>query len=129
MGRNSSFVYYILFICIGILYPAYCSLVALQTPSKKDDTLWLIYWVVFASFNILEALTDVILSWFPFYSTLKLVFLTWCSAPFTYNGAYYVYKIFLEPLFRMYGGHVDVVLTQAVETAKNVAEQIPPYPK
>ncbi|CAL1265211.1 unnamed protein product [Larinioides sclopetarius] len=71
MGRNSSFVYYALFIGIGILYPAYCSLVALQTSTKKDDTLWLIYWVVFASFNVFEALTDVLFSWFPFYSGLK----------------------------------------------------------
>ncbi|GIY55931.1 receptor expression-enhancing protein [Caerostris extrusa] len=104
MLRNTSLLYYILFICIGILYPAYCSLFALQTPDKKDDNLWLIYWVVFAVFNVFEILTDFVFSWLPFYPVLK-------------------------PIFRMYGGHVDLVLTHAVETAKNVAQQIPPYPQ
>ncbi|GIX71880.1 receptor expression-enhancing protein 5 [Caerostris darwini] len=129
MPRNTSLLYNILFICIGILYPAYCSLFALQTPDKKDDNLWLIYWVVFAVFNVFEILTDFVFSWLPFYPVLKLGFLMWCNAPFNFNGAYYTYKIFLEPIFRMYGGHVDLVLTHAVETAKNVAQQIPPYPQ
>ncbi|GFQ95163.1 receptor expression-enhancing protein [Trichonephila clavata] len=79
MARNTSFTYYILYICIGFLYPAYCSLIALQTPDKKDDTMWLIYWVVFALLNVAEVATDFVLFWFPLYPMWKLLVLIWCS--------------------------------------------------
>ena len=36
---------------IGFAYPAYCSIKALETSTKEDDTQWLTYWVVLAFFN------------------------------------------------------------------------------
>ncbi|XP_015919711.1 receptor expression-enhancing protein 5 [Parasteatoda tepidariorum] len=129
MPRNSSLLYYILYISIGFVYPAYCSLNALNTPDKKDDSIWLIYWIVFAIYTLLEVGLDMILFWLPLYSYLKLFFLLWCAAPIGKNGAYYIFKIFIEPFFRMYGGHINYYLTQVVETAKSSADYIPAYPK
>ena len=40
--------------CIGFLYPAYCSIQALESGHKNDDTQWLTYWVVFAAFSVIE---------------------------------------------------------------------------
>ncbi|GFS40070.1 receptor expression-enhancing protein 6 [Trichonephila inaurata madagascariensis] len=102
MARNTSFTYYILYICIGFLYPAYCSLIALQTPDKKDDTMWLIYWVIFALLNVAEVATDLVLFWFPLYPMMKLLVLIWVNAPFFHNGSFYLYKIFVGPFFRTY---------------------------
>ena len=39
---------------IGFVYPAYCSIQALESARKQDDVQWLTYWVVFAAFSVLE---------------------------------------------------------------------------
>ena len=39
---------------IGFAYPAYCSIRALESTVKSDDTQWLTYWVVFAAFSVVE---------------------------------------------------------------------------
>ena len=43
---------------VGFLYPAYCSIKALESSVKKDDTQWLTYWVVFAFFSVVEYFAD-----------------------------------------------------------------------
>lgn len=57
---------------IGFLYPAYVSIHAIESPAKDDDTKWLTYWVVFASFSLLEYFADIIVGWFPMYWLLKV---------------------------------------------------------
>merc|ERR1711872_154256 len=37
---------------IAFVYPAYCSIKALESTKKDDDTRWLTYWVVFAFFSV-----------------------------------------------------------------------------
>merc|ERR1719319_988534 len=39
---------------LGFVYPAYCSIKALESRTKEDDQKWLTYWVVFALFSVLE---------------------------------------------------------------------------
>jgi len=75
---------------IGCLYPAYASIKALETENKDDDTQWLMYWVVFASFSLMESVSDVFIGWLPFYWLGKCAFLLWCMSPL--NGAAIVYK-------------------------------------
>ena len=58
----------------GFLYPAYCSMKALESPKKEDDTKWLTYWVVFAVFTIVEFFSDHILCWFPVYWLFKVIY-------------------------------------------------------
>ena len=45
---------------------------AVESETKEDDTQWLIYWVVFGVFNIVEFLSDILLSWFPLYFLVKV---------------------------------------------------------
>jgi len=45
---------------------------AVESPQKDDDTQWLIYWVVFGCFNIVEFFSDILLSWFPLYFLTKV---------------------------------------------------------
>ena len=59
---------------IGFAYPAYCSVKAIESKNKDDDTQWLMYWVVYASFSICEFWTDCLLSWVPFYWLTKVGF-------------------------------------------------------
>lgn len=60
---------------IGFVYPAYCSMKALESQNKEDDTKWLTYWVIHAVFIIVETFSDFIVSWFPVYWLMKVCFL------------------------------------------------------
>lgn len=89
------------FVCnaIGFLYPAYKSLVALETSNKEDDSKWLTYWVVFAAFSVVEFFSDILLSWFPLYWLAKVAFLLYCSADIPTNGSVLIYNRVIRPLF------------------------------
>ena len=55
-------------------YPAYCSIQALESKQKGDDTQWLTYWVVFAAFSVLEYFADFIAGWVGIYLSMKTFF-------------------------------------------------------
>lgn len=95
VGRAAQFVCNL----IGFVYPAYKSLVALETSNKEDDSKWLTYWVVFAAFSVVEFFSDILMSWFPLYWLAKVVFLIWCSADMPTNGSAVIYNRFIRPLF------------------------------
>ena len=38
--------------------PVYSSFRALRTPTKEDDTQWLVYWTLLGCFNVAETLYD-----------------------------------------------------------------------
>lgn len=60
---------------IGFMYPAYCSIRALESPNKDDDTKWLTYWTVFAFLTIVEFPSEIILRVIPIYWLLKVCIL------------------------------------------------------
>lgn len=95
---------------VGFGYPAYRSLVAIESKSKDDDMQWLIYWVVFGAFCILENFIDFILYWLPFYYPIKLSFLVWCMLP-QFNGAQKVYE-FIGPYFLKGVDSIDAALNK-----------------
>lgn len=95
VGRAAQFVCNL----IGFIYPAYKSLVALESSNKEDDTKWLTYWVVFATFSVFEFFSDILLSWFPLYWLAKVTFLLWCSADIPTNGSMVIYSRLIRPLF------------------------------
>ncbi|VDO55228.1 unnamed protein product [Schistosoma margrebowiei] len=62
----------ILTLLVGALYPAYQSVKAIETHEKEDDTKWLTYWVVFASVQLFEACTAMMVYYLPLYPIIKL---------------------------------------------------------
>lgn len=95
LGRAAEFVCNL----IGFVYPAYKSLCALETSKSGQDTKWLTYWVVFAGFSVCEFFSDILLSWFPFYWLVKVVFLLWCCADIPNNGSSIIYQKIIRPIF------------------------------
>ncbi|VIO92720.1 Uncharacterized protein BM_BM199 [Brugia malayi] len=45
---------------------------AIRTPNKDDDTQWLMYWTVFATFSIADSIASVITHFFPIYWIFKV---------------------------------------------------------
>jgi len=93
---------------IGFLYPAYCSIKALESKNKEDDTQWLMYWVVFACFSVLEFFSDILMGWVPFYWLSKCVFLVFCMSPL--NGAEKIYRTVVLPWFKSNESAIDKVV-------------------
>lgn len=96
----------------GTLYPAYSSYKAVKTKNVKEYVKWMMYWIVFAFFSTAETLTDIILSWFPFYFELKIAFVIWLLSPYT-KGSSVLYRKFVHPTLSSKEKEIDEYIAQA----------------
>ncbi|KAH7719878.1 TB2/DP1 proteinHVA22 family protein [Aphelenchoides avenae] len=117
---------------IGFGYPAYASVKAVRTETKDDDTQWLIYWTVFATFSLADFWADAILHYFPIYYLAKVVFLLYLSLPQT-RGAIKLYYKVVDPLCAKLEAAVANYLANAASapsaTAFDNATQQPQAPQ
>ena len=92
--------------------------VAKALESNRTDAAaeWLTYWVTFSLFTVIELLGGSLLSWIPFYSFLKLGFLSWLLLP-KFKGASKLYQSGVQPLIRKHEAKIDQGLNQGYETA------------
>ncbi|KFP05014.1 Receptor expression-enhancing protein 6, partial [Calypte anna] len=86
------------------------SIKAIESSSKEEDTLWLTYWVLYGTFSIAEAFSDVFLFWFPCYYGGKCLFLLWCMAPVPWNGSQVLYQSIIRPCFLKHRRAMDSIL-------------------
>uniref|UniRef100_A0A5K3FAJ7 Receptor expression-enhancing protein n=1 Tax=Mesocestoides corti TaxID=53468 RepID=A0A5K3FAJ7_MESCO len=109
---------------IGFVYPAYCSIKAIESMEKDDDTKWLTYWVVYAAFALVETFTDIFLFWIPLYAFQKCVFLVFLMIPGKYNGSILLYNKLIRPYILKYEVQIDQFVDEAgqfVDKAKSEA--------
>ena len=106
----------------GFGYPAFQSFKAIETKAKGDDAQWLVYWVIFALFNFMETIVDMILYWIPFYHAFKLAFLVWAMAPQT-KGAKFLYDKFLKDLLKKNESRIDAALADAKKHAGTIGSE------
>merc|ERR1711872_393806 len=108
---------------VGFVYPAYCSIKALESSVKNDDTQWLTYWVVFAAFSVVEYFADFIAGWVPFYWLSKCLFLVWCMAPMENNGAAVIYSKVILPVFKKHSPTIDKAIEKAGSKAGDIFDK------
>ncbi|KAL1433103.1 hypothetical protein MTO96_002068 [Rhipicephalus appendiculatus] len=104
---------------VGLLYPAYASTRAIESADRNDDTRWLTYWVVYACFSILDFFADGILSFFPFYWLVKVVFLVYCFLPTRSNGSTRIYNSLIRPYFLKSSGQIDTAYAKMAAKASS----------
>jgi len=107
---------------VGFVYPAFKSFEAIENKGRGDDTQWLIYWVVYAFFSIIEVFTSILLYWIPFYYAFKLAFLLWAMLPQT-KGAKFLYDTFLKDFLKKNESRIDAALKEARKSASLVASE------
>mmetsp|Transcript_12818 Transcript_12818/g.18851 ORF Transcript_12818/g.18851 Transcript_12818/m.18851 type:complete len:195 (-) Transcript_12818:2094-2678(-) len=107
---------------VGFVYPAYKSFEAIESKNRGDDTQWLIYWVVYAFFSIVEVFIDFLVYWIPFYYAFKLAFLLWAMLPQT-KGAKHLYDTFLRDILKQNESKIDAALADAKKSAGQVASE------
>merc|ERR1712141_223643 len=114
------------FVCnlIGFLYPAYQSVLAIESNSKDDDTKWLTYWVVYSAFSLMEFFTDIFLWWIPFYWFFKVMFLLYCMLPGQYNGSMMVYTYILKPFIQKHKSKLEKVGDMVGDMATDAMNEV-----
>ena len=100
---------------VGILYPAYMSFKAIESPEDDDDKLWLTYWAVFALYNFADRFVDYIFFWVPCYQAVKLIVLIYMFFPTT-RGAIVFYNYFVRQFFLAWEAKIDSILGAAGES-------------
>ncbi|OMJ78268.1 hypothetical protein SteCoe_21945 [Stentor coeruleus] len=95
---------------VGILYPAYMSFKAIESPSEDDDKLWLTYWTIFALYNFIDRFIDYLFFWVPCYFVIKLLVLVYMFFPET-RGAVRFYNLFAKPIFKNLEDRIDTFLS------------------
>lgn len=98
----------------GNLYPAYYSYKAVKTKNVKEYVRWMMYWIVFALFTVVETVTDLTIAWFPLYYEIKVAFVIWLLSPYT-RGASAIYRKLLHPLLSSKEREIDDYIVQAKE--------------
>merc|ERR1712100_242006 len=68
---------------VGFVYPAFASFKALDSKNEGEERNWLIYWVVYSCFCLVEGFLEYVLFWVPFYYPIKLAFLCFLFLPQT----------------------------------------------
>ncbi|TRY55561.1 hypothetical protein DNTS_023157 [Danionella cerebrum] len=98
----------------GNMYPAYYSYKAVKTKNVKEYVRWMMYWIVFALFTVVETVTDLTIAWFPLYYEIKIAFVIWLLSPYT-RGASLIYRKALHPLLTSREREIDDYIVQAKE--------------
>lgn len=110
----SSFLYSTLKLGAGTIYPAYESFKAVKTRNVKEYVRWMTYWIVFSLLSLCEEITDMFLSWFPFYFILKTGVLLWLLSPTT-RGASLLYRSLVHPTLTAREQEIDQLLANLAE--------------
>lgn len=101
---------------VGVLYPMYMSLKAIESKQEDDDKQWCTYWVVFFLFVLFELYFNFLLEYIPFYFLIKLIFLVWLFFPST-QGAIFIYNNVLKNFYSRYEKDFDTFVDKVGETA------------
>ncbi|XP_037925262.1 receptor expression-enhancing protein 5 isoform X2 [Hermetia illucens] len=103
---------------IGVAYPAYVSIHAIESSPKADDTRWLIYWVTFAILSLIEHFSFFLCKVIPFYWLIKCAFLIWCMLPIPSNGSVLIYGRIVRPYFLKHHEAADRALDGVFDKVK-----------
>ena len=91
---------------VGTVYPAFWTMKSIETKGD-DDKQWLTYWVVFASFTIVDMFSAFIVKFVPFYFLMKIIFLIWLFMPNS-HGATLVYHLLVVRVFKSFESDIDI---------------------
>lgn len=99
------------------LFPVFASYKALKTNDPQQVTPWLMYWVVIACVFLIEAWTEWLLRWLPFYYNLRAAFMLWLVLPQT-QGATKLYLEYVHPYLTEHEKDIEHFIATAHDQLK-----------
>ena len=114
---------------IAVLYPCFCSTMALETTETiEDDKKWLTYWMVFNMFTLLDHSCKWVTNHIPFFLLIRLFIIIWLQSP-TSDGALHVYRKIVKPFAQKYGGVLQELDRQFVKPFEANPSSAEPNPE
>ncbi|CAG7968169.1 unnamed protein product [Penicillium salamii] len=107
---------------ITIFFPVFASFKALRSSDPSQLAPWLMYWVVLSVIIWAESWTYFIIGWFPFYSWIRLFFLSYLVLPQT-QGARLMYQGYVDPFLAHHEREIEEMIGHTHEKAKALGLQ------
>eukprot|EP01114_Cavostelium_apophysatum_P024258 TRINITY_DN943_c0_g1_i2.p2 TRINITY_DN943_c0_g1~~TRINITY_DN943_c0_g1_i2.p2 ORF type:complete len:149 (+),score=23.65 TRINITY_DN943_c0_g1_i2:176-622(+) len=107
-----SYISSLLCTVLAITYPVYASFKAIESDNKEDDTMWLMYWVVYSLFAFLESIADSLIFWIPFYYEVKLIVLLLLQFP-QLKLSVTLYNTHIRPFLKQNETKIDSLVSDA----------------
>merc|ERR1712159_748671 len=108
---------------VGFVYPAFASFKCLESKNEGEERNWLIYWVVYSCFCMVEGFPEYVLFWVPFYYPIKLAFLCFLFLPQT-QGAKKLYEDVLSKALKPYVAIIDGATADAINKVQGAASKL-----
>ncbi|KAG2180788.1 hypothetical protein INT44_003795 [Umbelopsis vinacea] len=107
------------FVRTGLVHPyaAYMTYKAYKYKDWPKLEFWLVYWMVMAAYMAVELLTDIFISWLPFYCTAKFGILIWLTT-FRTKGSTLVFREIILPQLTANESKIDETLAVLGSHAK-----------
>jgi receptor expression-enhancing protein 5/6 len=125
---------------VGIVFPVYWTIKAIESPSDLDDRQWLTYWAIFTALLTSDFFFGFYLAKIPYFYFIKLCFLVWLFLPNT-RGALLIHENLIKRhistldservkgvLTRIFGNTKELTL-DVLDSVKEVAQKIIQVPE
>ncbi|ESO01917.1 hypothetical protein HELRODRAFT_135381, partial [Helobdella robusta] len=86
---------------LAVIQPAYASYKTIKHKDAKEYNRLMIYWIVYAVFTCCEFMSDMFFEWFPFYTEMKMMLITWLALP-CLQGSTVLYRKVVAKKFQQY---------------------------
>ena len=98
--------YDILIAALTVVYPMWCSVLAIEDNKSDTTTKWLTYWTIYSLFTLVELFVGFIFDFIPYFWVLRLGFFLYLMSPY-FNGADTIYKTVLKGLLAQHKDEIE----------------------
>jgi receptor expression-enhancing protein 5/6 len=100
---------------IGTVYPTFWTIKSIESKDGKAIH-WLIYWIIFSSFILLDFFSGFVVKIIPFYFVMKICFLIWLQWPES-KGCDIIFSYVINNIFES----IEEELDEYVQEVKDVS--------
>jgi len=106
---------------LASIYPTWASYQAVLSGKPEQHKQWLMYWIVYTHFAVLEIVADPLVSWLPLYWEAKAALVVWLTL---YGGATTLYNRVLTQFLQRYEGVIDARLESLQAAAQERGSEV-----
>ena len=102
---------------IGTVYPTFWTIKSIESKDGKAIH-WLIYWIIFSSFILLDFFSGFVVKIIPFYFIMKICFLIWLQWPGSY-GCEIIFNYVINSIFESIEDELDEYVQEVKDVTNN----------